>query len=334
MSKNILKSAASSSAQAWLGQELCDTPLWKLTTWHIGGPAERLYYPISLLDLSLYLKALSTEVAPTMVTWLGLGSNVLIRDQGLKGVVIVTKYLNELNLIAPNCVYAQAGVTCAKLARFCAKHNLSGAEFFAGIPGTVGGALAMNAGAFGGETWSLVQAVEMMDTAGEMRTRSSSEFNVSYRTVSGRVPSQLPEGFVGAIFQCPSSLPGINGQAKIKTLLQERNAKQPIGTYNCGSVFRNPAGFHAAQLIEDCDLKGTRIGGAVVSLKHANFILNDQEAKSVEVEQLIQLIQSTVFEKFSVHLVPEVKILGTNGLSIQSNVLSPSIHLLGHNKYD
>lgn len=330
MSKNILQSAASSSAHAWLGQELCNAPLWKLTTWHIGGPAERLYYPTNLLDLSFYLKSLSTfDLASRSLTWLGLGSNVLIRDEGIKGVVIVTKHLNELKLISPNCVYAQAGVTCAKLARFCSKNNLSGAEFFAGIPGTVGGALAMNAGAFGGETWPLVQKVETIDSFGEIRVRAASEFNISYRTVSGKESHQAQEGFVGAFFYCPLETDA-NTQDKMKSLLQERNTKQPIGTRNCGSVFRNPPGLHAAQLIEASGLKGARVGGAVVSEKHANFIINDNHATSSEVEQLIHLIQATVLEKFSVQLVPEVKILGVASPASTDS----SIYPLGNNKHD
>ena len=322
MSQNSPQSAASASTPAWLGQEFCHAPLGKLTTWNIGGPAERLYYPTSLLDLSIYLKSLSSNepnhnsnANPFPITWLGLGSNVLIRDGGIDGIVIATKNLNALKFIEPNYVYAQAGVTCAKLARFCSKHNLQGAEFFAGIPGTVGGALAMNAGSFGGETWPLVHQLETISSDGEIKLRTSSEFDISYRTVIPKQPSQKSEGFVGAIFHCslhsetPESLPG---QDKIKQLLQERNAKQPIGTRNCGSVFRNPPGFYAAQLIEACNLKGFRIGDALVSPKHANFIINDNEATSLDIEQLIHLIQTRVLDQFSIHLVTEVKILGKN----------------------
>lgn len=314
MSKNILQPAAPTSAPAWLGQALSNAPLSKLNTWNIGGAAERLYYPVNLLDLSTYLKTYLKSLSnPMPITWLGLGSNVLIRDGGIEGLVIMTRNLTDLKFIAPDHVYAQAGVTCAKLARFCAKHNLVGAEFFAGIPGTVGGALAMNAGAFGGETWPLVYQLEMMDPIGNIQLRSPSEFNISYRTVIPKEPEGKKEGFVGAIFKCPvRSSQSVSSEDKIKQLLQERNAKQPIGTRNCGSVFRNPPGFHAAQLIEACHLKGFRLGGALVSKKHANFIINDKQATSLEIEQLIQLIQTTVFNQFSVELIPEVKILGKN----------------------
>jgi len=319
MSNNIHNSfsahpSAKAQERTWSGQELCNTPLKKLNTWHIGGLAERLYYPISLLDLSLYLKSLENQFK---ITWLGLGSNVLISDEGLEGVVIITRHLDRLELVAPNCIYAQAGVTCAKLARFCALHNLQGGEFFAGIPGTVGGALAMNAGAFGGETWEHVSQVETINTQGEISLRSAAEFDVSYRTVvskQGIQAEQATEGFVSGTFKFISNKDTKDleqsAKIKIKNLLQQRNAKQPIGTLNCGSVFRNPPDDHAARLIEACDLKGLQLGGAIISRKHANFIINENNACSADIEKIIQVVQTTVFDRFSIWLKPEVKMLG------------------------
>ncbi len=326
MSNNILNSViAATQERGWLGNELCDASLKKLTTWHIGGPAERLYAPANLVDLSVYLKSIENNppLMSSKITWLGLGSNVLIRDEGIEGLVIVTRNLNTLELIAPNCIYAQAGVTCAKLARFCSLHNLEGGEFFAGIPGTVGGALAMNAGAFGWETWEALSQVETINGKGEITIRSTSEFDVSYRTVIGKSAEQSAEGFVSGTFKFAPNLDLNTSKVKIKNLLQERNAKQPIGTRNCGSVFRNPQGDHAARLIEACDLKGFQVGGAIISTKHANFIINEDKATSSEIEQMIQLIQTTVFDRFGISLVPEVKILG-----------KPSVKSLGDHKSD
>jgi UDP-N-acetylmuramate dehydrogenase len=287
-------------------------PLKSLNTWRVGGAAEYYIEPESPERLSAFLSEHAGRFA--QITWLGLGSNVLIPDAGLTGLVINTTNLDALRLLEPNLIYAQAGVTCAKLAKFCAKNQLSGGAFFAGIPGTVGGALAMNAGAFGGETWPLVEQVDVIRLTGEVTRKQASDFNYTYRHVRF-LDSENPgnSGFLGAVFKFELVHTQEDGQEKVRTLLKKRNETQPIGTYNCGSVFRNPSGFHAARLIESCGLKGKKIGGAVVSLKHANFIINEDNATAEEIYRLIVEVKNTVFQETGVTLVPEVKFLGWQG---------------------
>nr|AIA12162.1 Mur ligase family, glutamate ligase domain protein [uncultured bacterium] len=278
-------------------------PLAKLTSWHIGGKAEYFAQPTHLDEL----KTIIADRKSLNITWLGLGSNVLIRDAGIQGLVIATRGLNQIKLQENALIYVEAGVACAKLARFCQKHGLGGGEFFAGIPGTIGGALTMNAGAFGGETWECVQSVDVIDEAGLVSTHHINEFEVSYRRVLPNFSKFL--GFVGGLFQF-KSFASEEGKEKIRQLLQKRQEAQPIGTFNCGSVYRNPEGLHAAKLIDECGFRGKRIGDAMVSEKHANFILNTGKASAQQVEALMKEIEETVLERFQVKLEREVKILG------------------------
>lgn len=280
-------------------------PLYKHTTWHVGGLARQTFRPADTQDLRLFLSQLP-KTEP--ILWLGLGSNVLIRDAGFPGTVIFTQYgLNSLK-IHNNMIEAECGVTCAKLARFCADQGFSQGEFFAGIPGTIGGALAMNAGAFGGETWNYVVAVETIDHSGELHSRKPSDYHVGYRTVES-MNKNHEEWFTRAQFSFPVA-PTSGDRASIKTLLAKRAETQPIGTFNCGSVFRNPPGDYAARLIEASGLKGYRNGGAVVSEKHANFIINDQHARAADIEALIIHVQQEVIKKQGITLHLEVKIVG------------------------
>jgi UDP-N-acetylmuramate dehydrogenase len=282
-----------------LQQEL----LTPLNTWHVGGPAKQTYRPTDLGDLCAFLKTLPSD---EKIIWLGLGSNVLIRDAGIDGTVILTHDgLNEL-ACDNTIIRAQAGVTCAKLAKFCAKQGLSGGCFFAGIPGTVGGALAMNAGAFGGETWTFVKAVETVNRQGQITLRPASDFKVAYR----HVELAEDEWFVAAHFEFTKTDDVEAEQEKIRALLKERREKQPIGVLSCGSVFRNPPGGFAAVLIEQCGLKGLQYGDAIVSEKHANFIINIKNAKAADIEALILHVQKVVHEKTGIELIPEVKIYG------------------------
>ena len=276
-------------------------PLANLTSWHIGGRAERFFAPSDLSALQGYLSTLPLDIP---VTYLGLGSNVLIRDEGIAGSVILTRGLQSLAQRPEGTIYVEAGVACAKLARFACRLGLSDAAFFAGIPGTVGGALAMNAGAFGGETWEWVKSVGVLDRQGNLIVRSPKEYHISYRTVLGP-PNEV---FVWAEMQFPPN--AIDGLERIRSLLRKRAETQPIGTFNCGSVFRNPQGEFAAKLIEASDLKGYRIGDAMVSEKHANFIINIGQARADDVIQLIEKIQATVSDKWQITLHPEVRILG------------------------
>lgn len=285
------------------GNLLLHEPMSRHTSWRIGGPADRYYQPADINDLAQFLQQLPENET---IFWLGLGSNLLVRDGGIRGTVIATSgVVNELESIDELTVRAEAGVSCAKVARFCARAGLTGAEFLAGIPGTMGGALAMNAGAFGGETWDVVIAVETLDQRGQLHTRGPDEYNVSYRHVSG--PAN--EWFVSATLKLKKGDVEA-GQARIKALLAKRNDTQPTQQPNAGSVFRNPENDFAARLIESCGLKGLCEGAACVSEKHANFIINKGGAKAADVEKLIDRIAATVEDKKGVRLMREVHIVG------------------------
>lgn len=294
---------AASRLQTLRGSLLLNEPMSRHTSWKIGGPAEQMYTPADINDLALFLSGLP-ESEPVM--FIGLGSNLLVRDGGIEGAVISFKgSMANIDLQPDNRVSAGAGVSCAKLSRFCHRNNLLGAEFFAGIPGLLGGALAMNAGAFGGETWSVVEAVSTIDRAGNVYTRTKGDYQIGYRSVKGHEN----EWFVSADMRLRQG-DGEQAAQQVKQLLKQRSETQPTGVPSCGSVFKNPPGEYAARLIEASGLKGFRIGDAVVSDKHANFIINTGQARAADVEALIQHIQQTVNEKFNVKLQSEVKIVG------------------------
>ncbi len=285
------------------GQLLVNEPMARHTSWRTGGPAERFYIPTNIDDLAAFMQTLPPNEP---VYWVGLGSNLLVRDGGVRGTMIATSQaLNGLSLVEKDLVRAEAGVASAKVARFSVEQGLSGAEFLAGIPGTIGGALAMNAGAFGGETWDIVQAVETLDHAGGRHTRPPSDYTIGYRTLGG------PEGewFVAAHLKL-SAGDATQGKTLIKTLLARRGATQPTQLPNAGSVFKNPPDDHAARLIEASGLKGRCIGAACVSELHANFIVNQGGATAAQIERLIVLIQKEVEEKQGIKLEPEVRIIG------------------------
>jgi UDP-N-acetylmuramate dehydrogenase len=285
------------------GRLFVNEPMSRHTSWRVGGAADRLYLPADIEDLAAFLKGLD---AREPIHWVGLGSNLLVRDGGVRGTVIMTSgALGGLALTAEGLVRAEAGVPCAKLARFCVKHHLAGAEFMAGIPGTVGGALAMNAGAHGSETWPFVAAVETLDHQGTLRTRPAAEYRYSYRKVSG----PAGEWFVAGQFRFPRDEKQ-EGKGLIKRLLERRGATQPTQLPNAGSVFKNPPGDHAARLIEAAGLKGRCIGGACVSELHANFIVNSGGARASDIEQLIAQIQAEVEAKHGVRLETEVRVIG------------------------
>jgi UDP-N-acetylmuramate dehydrogenase len=286
------------------GNLLLDEPMSKHTSWRIGGLADRYYQPADIDDLALFISQLPEDEP---VYWLGLGSNLLVRDGGIRGTVIATSgVVSGLEKISDCCVRAEAGVACAKVARFCAQAGLSGAEFLAGIPGTMGGALAMNAGAFGGETWGVVAAVETLDRQGERHVRGPEDYEIAYRHVRG--PAN--EWFVAAELKLEKNENSAALQARIKTLLSQRSESQPTQLPNAGSVFRNPEGDYAARLIDVCGLKGECEGAACVSEKHANFIINTGGATANEVETLINRVAQTVAEQQGVQLQREVHIIG------------------------
>lgn len=285
------------------GKLLLDEPMARYTSWRVGGRADQFYIPESLDDLSVFLRGLD-EAEP--VYFIGLGSNLLVRDGGIRGtVVLMHNVLTKLQMDG-EAVYAEAGVTCAKLAKFCAKESKQGAEFFAGIPGTVGGALAMNAGCYGTETWNIVQRVTTINRRGELNTRDAAEFTPSYRHIDMPVAD---EWFIAAWLKLAQGDAHESSQ-KIKALLAKRLASQPLNQPSAGSTFRNPPGDFAARLIEASGLKGYVIGGAQVSEKHANFIVNVGGANALDIELLIQHMRETVLEKQGVALQQEVKVLG------------------------
>lgn len=277
-------------------------PMSRYTSWRVGGPADRLYLPKDLADLQQFIR----YWASPPLTWVGLGSNLLVRDGGIRGTVVVSAgALSELSLLDDHCVRVGAGVSGAKLARFCADAGLAGAEFLAGVPGTLGGALAMNAGAHGGETWDLVQAVETIDAHGDISRHTPASFSVGYRHVEGL----QGHWFVAAELRLQPDDPAAVA-ARIRAWLAQREQTQPIDLPSCGSVFRNPPGDHAARLIESCGLKGFRIGGAEVSEKHANFIVNRGDASADHIERLITHLRDSVEAKTGLRLQPEVRIIG------------------------
>ena len=293
------------------GKLLSNEKLAKYTSWRVGGPADRFYIPFDRQDLCEFIAALP---ASEPVFWMGLGSNLLVRDGGIRGTVINTKgRLKDMKLAEDGSVYVEAGVPCALVARFCAEQGLIGAEFLAGIPGTIGGALKMNAGAFGGETWSIVKQVEMIDGAGKLSHRHPSDFNVSYRSVK----NFENEWFLSCHLQLPQG-DTVESQQKIKGLLEKRGKTQPTNQPSCGSVFKNPEGDFAARLIEQAGLKGVAIGGACVSEKHANFIVNTGNASAADIEDLIHTIQNKVKEHQGVELQTEVCMVGERDVETQN----------------
>jgi len=284
-------------------QVLQHEPLARYNSWRVGGEADQLVLADNVEQLQQFLQQLPADEP---LTFIGLGSNLLVRDGGVRGTVVVMhQALQQLEMQGER-VYADAGVTCAKLARFAASHNRVGAEFMAGIPGTVGGALAMNAGCYGGETWQWVDQVKTIHRSGAVQVRSRAEYEPKYRHVAH--PAE-DEWFLGGWFAIPQG-DGKTSAEQIKQLLAKRLASQPLNMPSAGSTFRNPEGDFAARLIEVSGLKGTTIGGAQVSEKHANFIVNLGNASAADIEALIERVKTTVREKQGVELIQEVKVIG------------------------
>lgn len=279
-------------------------PMSEHTSWRVGGPADRFYVPADVDDLVAFIRRLPRA---EQILWVGLGSNVLVREGGIRGTVICTVgVFDKLEITRGNTLWAGCGVACAKVARFAARAGYRGGEFLAGVPGTLGGALAMNAGAYGGQTWDLVRSVETVDREGVRRTRERQEFVPGYRHLGGL---RDDEWFLGAELALEPD-PERRGMQRIKSLMMRRAAAQPIHHRSCGSVFSNPPGDHAARLIEASGLKGLSVGEARVSEKHANFIVNLGKATATDIEALIEKIQATVESAQAVRLAPEVKIVG------------------------
>ena len=286
------------------GELRLNEPMARHVSWRAGGAADRAYIPVDLDDLRAFVRGLAPGEP---VFFVGLGSNLLVRDGGLRATVVFTHWaLRDIALTNDGAISAQAGVASPKVARFGALHDLVGGEFLAGIPGTIGGALAMNAGCYGGETWEIVRSVTTVDRSGALHERQPADYRIGYRTVDA---GGREEWFIGAVFALARG-DGARSRGTVKDLLAKRIASQPLGEPNAGSVFRNPPGTYAARLIEACGLKGHAIGGAVISPKHANFIVNTGSATAADIETLIELAQGSVREKFGIELEREVRIIG------------------------
>lgn len=293
------------SAQGLSGRLLRDERMSRRTSWRVGGPARWFYVPADVDDLGEFLARVPHGMP---IEWCGLGSNLLVRDGGFDGVVIcTTKGLDELYRSDETGIYAEAGVPGAKVAKYAIKNALCGAEFLAGIPGTVGGALAMNAGCFDCETWDIVSFADTINRNGRSRRRDESEFSRGYRFVQ----RMSDEWYTGARFQLKPCDPE-RGRANMKSLMKHRAQTQPIQTANAGSVFRNPPDDYAARLIETAELKNHAVGDARISQKHANFIENRGNATASDIEMLINHAIARVREVHGVELHPEVRIIGAD----------------------
>jgi UDP-N-acetylmuramate dehydrogenase len=283
-------------------------PMGKHVSWRTGGVAARAYAPADTADLAAFLATLPANEA---VCFVGLGSNLLVRDGGFRGTVVLMHDPGGAMRAEGGLIYADAGTASPKVARFAATQGFEGSEFLAGVPGTVGGALAMNAGCYGSETWDVVAKAQTISRSGGLSEREPGEFEIGYRRAELRAARLgQDEWFTGAWFRFR---PGDQKLARhrIKELLARRLATQPLDLPNAGSVFRNPPGDHAARLIEAAGLKGREIGGARISEKHANFIVNPKgRARASDIEALIALARDTVAQRFAVELVPEVRIIG------------------------
>ena len=281
----------------------CQEPMAKHTSWKVGGPARYFFEPQDLDDLTAFLQSLDSQVP---ILWLGLGSNLLVRDGGFDGAVIAAhRGLRAMKYLGDGRLMAEAGISCARFSRFAARHGRAGAEFLAGVPGTMGGALAMNAGAFGCETWNLVEEVDLVDRGGVFHRQSAQSFAVSYRKV------EIPKAhwFTAGYFRLGEAS-GQDEAITVRSLLEKRAASQPVRLSSAGSVFQNPLDDYAARLIEVSGLKGARCGGATVSMQHANFIVNDQQASANDIETLITKVRETVADQTGVVLEPEVRFVG------------------------
>ena len=278
------------------------------TSWRVGGVADYLLTPAHAQEIVDVLRAPST---PQQVVWVGLGSNLLVRDGGYRGLVVCTHPGLSSMVKEEDQWYCMAGVPAPKFARHVVRHGYGGVEFMCGIPGTVGGALAMNAGAEGSAIWEYVTVVECMKSQPPYQTvrLTAKQFTYGYRSVTtGELKEPL--WFLGAWFSFPRQ-PAAIGMQKIKTYLHKRNNSQPIGRASCGSVFKNPLPHHAGKLIDQAGCKGRAVGGAMISPKHANFIINTGDATAHDIETLMQEVQEIVFSQTNITLAPEAQIIGS-----------------------
>jgi len=277
--------------------------LTKFNSWKVGGNAENF---VICSDINFLCQLIKNNKVQKPIKFIGLGSNILVRDNGVKGTTIVMhKGLNNF-FKEEELFYSEAGLSCSKFSKLIAKEGYTDSAFLCGIPGTIGGALATNAGCYGSEIWSYVKKVKMINVNGDLIERGLNDFKVGYRKI---LKKNVAENFVGAWFTFPKG--GKNeAEESIRKLLAHRKSSQPLSWPSAGSTFKNPHNNHAAKLIEDCGLKGFKIGDAKISEKHANFIINLGSAKAKDIEDLIKHIKKIVLKETNIKLIPEVEIIG------------------------
>lgn len=290
--------------QTWVGKLMINEPLKEYTTFKIGGPADIIFEPADTMELQEAVHFIRKKNIP--LTVLGRGSNMLISDKGIRGVVIIVAENMSAIHVEGNTLLAQAGAKMYDVSSYAANHGLSGLEFAVGIPGSVGGGVFMNAGAYEGDFGSVVTAVTTVDQRGLLKVYSNAEAKFSYRhsifqdnkEIICQVAFDLKTANVEQIAEC------------MQQLTQKRESKQPLEMPSAGSVFKRPVGYFAGTLIEQAGLKGCTIGGAQVSKKHAGFIVNVGNAKAQDVLNLIAHIQQVVRDKAGVQLESEVRFIG------------------------
>jgi len=274
----------------------------------VGGPADALVFPGSLEELSRVFKILQYFQTPFVP--IGNGTNLIVKDGGYRGAVISLKDIKNISLMERDAeqaaIYADAGIALSEIVLLAAEKSLTGMEFCAGIPGSIGGAVKMNAGAYGTEIKDTIEAVALMNGSGEIRECKRDILKFSYRNL------HLPESAIitGASFLLNRGIKK-QIQARITEIIGMRKTKHPLEYYNAGSIFKNPVGgISAGQIVDELGLKGTQIGGAKISEKHGNFILNVSNAKASDIIALIDMVKKIVREDRGIDLETEVKIIG------------------------
>ena len=289
-------------------QVLLDEPMSRHTTFEIGGPADCLIFPTTTEEVQQVLALVNEYKLP--LTVLGNGSNVLVKDGGIRGVVL--KFNGPMSAIRLSGdgthIVADAGAHLKDVSEFAAKNGLTGLEYACGIPGSIGGAIFMNAGAYDGETKNVAYAVRAVTRAGELKEYKADELGLGYRRsifqgngeLICQVELALQKGDMAAI------------QAKIADFTQRRESKQPLELPSAGSTFKRPQGYFAGTLIDQTGLKGLTVGGAQVSKKHAGFVVNFNHATARDVQGVIAEVQKRVLARHGVQLYPEVRMIGEN----------------------
>ena len=286
------------------GQITLDEPMYKHTTFKIGGPADVFVQPRDDEELAFVVQTCKEAGVPCFI--LGNGSNLLVKDDGIRGVVVSTVNLSNLRLLGDNKILAGAGVLLSSLSKFAYASNLAGLEFAEGIPGSVGGAVVMNAGAYGGEISQIFHTATIFNSNFQLIELSSADMAFSYRKSTAQKAGHV---VMSAIFQLsPGDAKKI--AAKMAECKESRTSKQPLNLPSAGSTFKRPPGKFAGKLIMDCGLRGYAVGRACVSEKHCGFVVNNGGATASDVLAVMEHVEYTVQKKFGIRLEPEVKIVG------------------------